>query len=98
MPKFIQLINLDEIKALRITCGKCHAYWSVPMPLEDNELPNKCNYCKTEKGKDVVIPFPTVERLKKLLEEIEWAQNKLENCNFKISIELETEKGKPPEE
>jgi hypothetical protein len=86
MSKFIQLINLDEIKTLRVTC-KCGAYWSVPVPLGKNELPRKCNYCKGEKD---VIPSPRAERLKKLVQEIEWAQNGLEN--FRISIELETEK------
>ena len=52
MAKFIQLINLDEIKTLRITCEKCHEHWSVPVPLGDNELPNKCYYCK---GKGTAI-------------------------------------------
>ena len=47
MAKFIQLINLDEIKTLRITCGKCHAHWLVPVPLGENALPKRCNYCKT---------------------------------------------------
>ncbi|MCK4827442.1 hypothetical protein KA005_67555 [bacterium] len=86
MAKFIQLINLDEIKALRITCEKCHSYWSV-ISLGGNEFPRKCNYCKGEKD---VIPSSRAERLKKLVQEIEWAQNGLEN--FRVSIELETEK------
>ncbi|MGB9500157.1 MAG: hypothetical protein ACKVE4_10520 [Dissulfuribacterales bacterium] len=90
MSKFIQLINLDEIKTLRITC-KCGAFWSVPTHLGENEFPRKCNYCKGEKGG---IPYLRAERLKKLLEEIEWAQNSL--GGFKISIELETEVEKSP--
>ena len=90
MSKFIQLINLDEIETLRITCGVCGAYWSVPVPLGDNELPNKCRYCK---GEENVIISADVKRFKKLLEEINWAQNKLKDG--KISIELETEKDMP---
>ncbi len=62
------------------------------MPLGENELLNKCNYCKE---KESVIPSNKVERLKKLFQEIEWAQNSLEG--FKISIELETEVEKPHE-
>ena len=87
MAKSIQLIDLNEIKTLRITCGKCHAYWSVPVSLGEKKLPRKCNYCKGEKD---VIPTTQAEKLEKLTQEIQWAQNSIEG--FKVSIELETEK------
>ena len=83
MAKLINLINLDEIKTLRITCEKCHAYWSVPVPLGNNKLLTKCNYCET------VIPADRLENIKGLLEKIENIQRFLEG--FKISIELEIE-------
>ena len=88
MSKFIQLINLNEIKALRVTC-KCGAYWSVPMQLGNNELPNKCNYCK---GQGTVIPPERLGYIKGLLKNIDDIHKHLENYN--ISIELETEKEK----
>lgn len=86
MSKKIQLTDLDEIKTLRITCETCGAYWSAPLSLGDNPLQRKCNYCKGEKNG---IPVPNADRLKKLFQEIEWAQGNLKG--FNISIELETE-------
>lgn len=89
MSKFIQLIDLDEIKTLRVTCEECHAYWSVPVPLGKNELPNKCNYCKE---KEAVIPNNHLEYIEGLLKNIDNIHKFLKG--FKISIELETEKEK----
>ena len=93
MSKLINLINLDEIKTLRITCGECKSYWSIPVLLGENAVPNKCNYCKDEKGEQNLFPHPQADRLKKLLKEIEWAQSGLNG--FNVSFELEIEKENP---
>jgi hypothetical protein len=83
MAKFIRLIDLDELKALRITCGRCHAYWSVPItPMGNNSPPKKCIYCEAE------IPLKDINELSKKINYI------LEEVlkNWKVSIELEAEK------
>ena len=86
MAKFIQLINLDEIKTLRITCEKCHTYWSVPIkPIGDNHPPKKCIYCGDK------VPHKDIDELSYKINYI--LQDVLKD--FKISIELETEKEKP---
>lgn len=83
MAKLINLIDLNEIKTLRITCGNCDSYWSVPVPLGKNKLLEKCNYCET------VIPNDRLENIKGLLEKIENIQKFLKD--LKVSIELEIE-------
>ena len=86
MTKLINLINLDEIKTLRVTCEKCHAFWSIPVPLGENKLLKKCNYCETE------IPNGHLNYIEELLDQIKNIQKYLKN--FNISIELEIEKDK----
>jgi hypothetical protein len=109
MAKFIQLINLDEIKILRITCGKCGAYWSVPIETTGKNPPAKCIYCKTE------IPQSEIVQLSQTIKDIQNAkvltpQSKVEEFkarkkgpqktnnelwDWKGSVELETEVEKP---
>ena len=91
MSKFIQLIDINEIKAFRITCVKCGKYWAGPVSLGKNKIPNICNYCNDESK--TLFPKPHAERIEKLLHEIKWAQSGLNG--FQISFELETETQKP---
>ena len=81
MGKIIHLINLDEIKALRVTCGDCGAYWSVSIEPKEELPPAECIYCKS------AIPHKDIYQLSQKINHI---------LNFfkdwKGSIELETEK------
>ena len=88
MAKFIHLINLDEIKVLRITCEKCHASWSVPVESGENNLQKKCN-CNA-----AIIPNNHLKYIEELLNNKCSIQKYLKG--FKISIELEIEKEEPP--
>lgn len=109
MSKFIQLINLDEIKTLRITCGKCGAYWSVPIGSERELVPAGCIYCEAE------IPQSEIVELSQKIKDIQDAKvsapqskaeefmakkkrpqkTKHELWDWKGSVELETEVEKP---
>jgi len=87
MSKLINLINLDEIKTLRITCGECDEYWSLPVSSGKDKLQKKCN-CSGPSIREHDLGY-----IKGLLENIDSLQKFLEN--FKISIELETEVENP---
>lgn len=81
MAKFIYLINLDEIKALRITCGKCYSYWSVPIePIGNDPSPTRCIYCKAE------MPQRDITGLTQKLNHIRTFLK-----SWEVSIELEIE-------
>jgi hypothetical protein len=86
MAKFLHLINLDEIKVLRITCEKCHASWSVLVESGESDLQKKCN-CNA-----AVIPNNHLKYIVELLKNKCSIQKYLKG--FKISIELEKEE--PP--
>jgi hypothetical protein len=43
MSKHIQLIDLDEIETLRITCKGCDEYWPVFVKSEKYEFQKKCS-------------------------------------------------------
>lgn len=108
MPKFIQLIDLDEIKTLRVTC-KCGSYWSVPIESKGKLPPAECIYCQAE------IPQSEIIQLSQKIKDIQDAkvstpQSKAEEFkaqkkgsqktnhefwDWKGSIELETEKETP---
>ena len=40
MTKKILITNLKEVKGIKIVCGKCGAYWFVP--LNEKESPQQC--------------------------------------------------------
>lgn len=82
MAKFIQLINLDEIKALRITC-ECSAYWSGPIELIGDDLLVKCTSCMAE------IPRKDI---KELSQKINHIQKSFKDWKGSIELEIEVEK------
>jgi transcription elongation factor Elf1 len=83
MSKYIQLIDFKEIKALRITCLKCNAYWSVPIDYKEYNAPVKCVYCETE------YPHSAIDQLCKKIQNIQKAFADLKGT---IEIELIIEK------
>lgn len=81
MSKLIRVVNLDEVKELRITCLKCGAFWSVPIPLTEETTQKKCFTCST------VIPRTHLEHVLKISDEIESIRKHIKD--FSVSIELE---------
>ena len=83
MPKSICLINLEEIKTLRITCPKCHAYWALPIEkIGDSYLVEKCFYCDTSMKR-------SIEDIKRLLETIKHIQDFSNEWQGSFEIEIE---------
>jgi hypothetical protein len=86
MSKHIQLIDLDEIETLRITCKGCDEYWPVFVKSEKYEFQKKCS-CNGP-----VIPDNSLEYIEGFIKNIKSIKKYLKD--FKISIELETQNPK----
>lgn len=108
MSKLVQLIGLDEIETLRITC-KCGAYWSVSIKPKEKVPPSECIYCGAEIPQSEIVELS--QKIKNMKEaKVSEPPNKAaefrakkkgpQKTNHKSwdwmgSVELETEKEKP---
>ena len=79
MTEHIQLIELNEIKNIRITCRKCNI--SLKMALEDYDIVKKCPRCGEEFGSlyDAFLDMKNALRIRSA------------NDKFTVQIELPEE-------
>lgn len=89
MPRNIQLIDINEIKALRITCKKCNAYWSIPIKPK-KKFTEKCLYCDARLPDDINQLSLQIENIQSILEGK--IKHSLEKWAGSVEFEVDEEK------
>ncbi len=84
MTKTIFVTDLMEVKELKIVCGKCGAYWSLPVGKENP--PEQCPYCRTD------VPSGEILNVAQALSRLQSAA-KAPSYNFGAFFETEAKGG-----